>query len=156
MIVDSIGFWLVKIVPIAVGLFLLAQGVLALVSLVIAKRWPTVEGEIVASQVGEISLRGAGEIIHTCSGYVPQVKYRFPWGDQTLHGSRIVFGEKVIGAPYSSAKARVDAYRPGAKVKVFYHPKKPSLAALKHGRPAPSLVSTAFGLVLIGFGILVA
>ena len=156
MIVDSIGFWSAKLVPIAVGLFLLTQGVRALVLLVIAKRWPTVEGEIVASQVGEISLRGAGEIIHSCSGYVPQVKYRFPWGDQTLHGSRIVFGEKVVGVPYRSAKARVDSYRPGEKVKVFYHPKKPSLAVLKHGRPTPSLVSTAFGLVLIGFGLLIA
>jgi len=156
MMVESIGFWLVKIVPIALGLFLLAQGLRTLVSLVIAKSWPTVEGEIVASHVGEISLRGAGEIIHTCSGYVPQVKYRFPWGDQTLHGSRIVFGEKIIGAPYSSAKARVDSYRPGAKVKVFYHPKKPSMAALKHGGSAPSLVSTAFGMLLIGFGILIA
>ncbi len=155
MTIESISLCLLKIVPIILGLFFLIQGTKALVLSIISKRWPNVEGEIVASRVAEIRLRGAGEIIHACSGYVPRIEYRFPLDGQTLHGNCIAFGEKVTGAPYRSAKAEVDSYQPGAKVKVFYHPRKPTIAALKHGAFIPPLVSQVIGFALIGVGVLV-
>jgi len=156
MTVDSIAMWLLKIAPMVLGLVLLIQGARALILALISKRWPKVEGEIVASQVAEIPLRGAGEIIHASSGYIPQIEYRFPLDGQTLHGHRIALGEKLTGAPYRSAKARADSYRPGSKVTVFYHPRKPSIAALKLGSPAPSFVSLLAGLALISLGILIS
>lgn len=156
MVIDLAVVWLLKIVPIVLGLVFLIRGIRVLALSFISRRWPRVEGEIVTSEVAEISLPGAGEIIHASSGYVPQVKYQFPLNGRTLHGQCIAFGEKITGAPYSAAKALADSYQPGAKVTVFYHPQKPSIATLRPGKTASSFISFLVGSGLICLGVLIS
>jgi len=156
MTMDEIAVWLLKGVPLVVGGIFLFQGLRALIRSIICRQWPKAEGEVVASQVTEIRLRGAGEIIHSPSGYVPQVEYRFSWKGQTLRGSCIAFGQKITATPYPAAKALVDAYQPGSKVTVLHHPRNPSLAALKTEASGPSLVSLAAGFALICLGALIS
>jgi len=153
---DEIVVWLLKGVPLVVGGVFLFQGLRALIRSFICRRWPKAEGEVVVSQVSEIRLTGAGEIIHTANGYVPQVEYHFSWKGQTLRGSCIAFGQKKVATPYPRAKAQVDAYRLGAKVTVLHHPRNPTLAALKPEASGPSLISLAAGFALICLGALIS
>lgn len=152
----EIWLWTVIVVLLLSGLNFFARGVHSLVLVGFARHWPQVEGEIVASEIDVVTLRGAGEIIHTASGYIPRIQYSYPLRGVTLHGHRIAMGERTASAPYHSAKALADQYRPGSKVAVIYHPQKPALAALKPGRPIRPLLSVFTGALLVGLSILIA
>ncbi|MFX1511456.1 MAG: DUF3592 domain-containing protein [Promethearchaeota archaeon] len=89
-------------------------------------KWPSVEGEIVASKLG-VRFDDEGVWI-----YKPNIIYSYLVGGREYHGERII----IMQAFYPSkswAQKQVDKYPLGLRVNVYYNPDAPKKAVLEPG-----------------------
>ncbi len=93
-----------------------------------AKKWPSVKGRVLVSQVKQ-------EHKQTANGYrayfVPELLYEYTVGGQTYQGKRIDF-QVAQGTSEIWAKGIVQRFAVGQEISVYYNPKNPSEAVLEH------------------------
>ncbi len=100
-------------------------------------RWPTVEGEIIKSEVGDRNIKRDPAIF-------PVVVYSYHVNEQDYQAGRIKVGTQVISSTSDSwVQGTLDKYPLGKEVTVHYNPKSPKKAVLEPG----------FTFRIAGFGI---
>lgn len=97
-----------------------------------ALNWPSVDGEIVRSEVqSKWTTDGQGQAVYR---HRPIIAYAYSVGGQAYSGKRIDF----YGNPgYTEAKARAlcDKFPSGARVPIYYNPSNPKDAVLERITP---------------------
>lgn len=121
------------LVPGSVGLLLSLAGSFffnrALVRAFAARGWPTVEGEVTASET-RILRRGPGAMSSASVGRRTFVTYRYVVGAERFVGQRVSFGEGWDASAHTAAVV-AKRYPVGARVAVRYDPARPSSAVLE-------------------------
>jgi uncharacterized protein DUF3592 len=126
-----------------VGLGFVAAGVLDIYRGHRSHSWKSATGVIVRSFVA----KGHGDdATHT-----PVVVYRYRVGDVEHESKRIGVGIGSMG--HSEARSRVDRYKAGATVPVFYDPEAPAEAVLERGIFAKTWVSLILGTLCVAIGL---
>ena len=100
-------------------------------------RWPTVEGEIIKSEVGKRQVKRE-------PGIFPVVVYSYHVNEQDYQAKRIKVGTQTFSSTsYDWVQGTLDKYPLGKKVTIHYNPNSPTKAVLEPG----------FTWRIIGFGI---
>jgi hypothetical protein len=100
-------------------------------------KWPMVEGVVL--ECGVVSEReDAGQL------YRPVVRYRYEVGGRRFEADQIRWGEPTRYDAYTQARRRIDGYRSGRRVRVYYDPSHPGEAVLQ-----PSAVPRVRPLLVI-------
>ena len=113
----------------------------------IARSWPTVQGEILSSSVGEsmeMSSKGRGR-----PRYDGNVTYSYSVNDQSFQNDRVCFGYQKDLASYENANQIRSKYPKGKKVKIYYDPNNPEESVLQTNIPGRMIAMTVTGLVFI-------
>lgn len=134
---DSIwGFGLVSAIMFLVGLFFWAK---ALVDSNAAKNWPSIDGIVIGSVVGE-NIDLEGDVLYTAV-----VTYQY-----SVNGSSYVSHRITPGSDYyessGTAKVKADQYPEGMIVKVYYDPNAPDKAMLE----PEGFLGYGLGMMLFG------
>jgi len=116
-----------------------------------AKRWPSVPGEVVESEVKRHRRRKSVT-------YEARIRYRYEVDGKQFTGKAVVIGGEVRSSR-AKAEARCDTYPVGASPAVFYNPQGPEEACLERAHEGLwlELVGGAFGVaigLLLLFGLL--
>ncbi len=119
-----------------------------------SRRWPSVPGRIVSSDVTDVSrkVEVGDELQKLVPEHRVEIRYEF-----TLKG--VLFSGIDVGeAPEQStderwAQARAAKYPKGAEVQVFYSPKDPTRSVLEPGLRAASWIPVLVALALVVTGI---
>lgn len=110
------------------ALYMLWIGVSARSRSLRSRRWPTVLGKVVVSQVkSEIKSAAQGSQI----SYVPVIRYEYHVEGRSYASSRLNFSV-VQGISEDWARGIADRYPVGKEVVVYYDPQKPSESVLEH------------------------
>ena len=131
----------------AAGIALIVVGIAQRSQLVAARRWATVDGEILAARVIEDENADGGK------RYEPDIQYAYTVDGVRHLGTR---RQLIVLAPLSRAYAEgiVQRYAPGSRATVYYDPGQPRDAVLEiPTTSALPLVYTAAGLGLSIFGV---
>ncbi len=112
--------------------------------------WPSTEGEIVSTRILPFPSRYTSHEV--------RVRYRYHVNGKEYHSSTVNPTHYAFGGK-EAAQVGADRYPAGAKVTVYYDPKKPQPAVLQRGdppsRPSRILLTSAailcflFGLVIL-------
>lgn len=141
------------------GFVCLSSGMQSVVSLVLSRRWPTVEGIVVESTV--LTPREAREYAtpgedaslpsREPSGYVPLVRYEFTVDGTRYESARISPFDGPISRRHWAA-AVVDRYPRGSPVSLRYDPADPTRSYVRPWVRSSSLVFSGVGLLLLAVG----
>jgi hypothetical protein len=109
-----------------------------------AKRWPSVQGEVVESEVKRHAHRRRKSVT-----YEARIRYRYEVNGTPYTGKAIVIGGEVRSSRVKAA-ARCEKYHVGATPAVFYDPSNPETACLErvHEGLWLELVGGAFGIAI--------
>ena len=91
-----------------------------------SQTWPRAAGQVLASSVETSQSDGM-------TMYRAEVRYKYNIGNRELVGSRVFFGDQFKVSWSGPANELSAKYRPGAAIRVAYHPEDPSLAVLEPG-----------------------
>jgi hypothetical protein len=117
---------------------LLGAGILSIKTL-LAMRWPTAPGVVVATRI-DSSSDSEG------TSYSPVVVYQYQVGERAYQNDLLAFGAKNYSGGYGGAERTIRKYPVGAGVRVFYNPGNPQKSVLE--------VRAASGPLLIFLGVL--
>jgi len=123
---DEIGIRKILILYFLVFVFLLGSlfWAKALFDANVAKNWPSVDGIVISSLVGErIDLEGD-------VAYTAVVTYQYSVNGSSYVSQRIALGSETYDSS-RSAKVKADQYPEGMIVKVYYDPDFPDKALLE-------------------------
>lgn len=134
----SVTQWIWVTVTLA-GIAALWPGMLNLQRMLLCPGWPTVSGVIEKSELKRGLLR-EGLLKHQYD-----MLYRYTVNGKAYQSGRISFAGTLPGN--HDIQGLLDAYRPGDKVEVRYHPKHPELAAIEADVSWRGGKLTLFGLV---------
>ena len=98
-----------------------------------AKRWPAVEGVVIASKTESHKTRSGGTRGPLVTMYEPMVEYSYVVEGREYSSTRVSFGAEVSTQARERAAQRAGRYPEGAKVVVHYNPKHPTVAVLETG-----------------------
>lgn len=138
------------LVPVGIGVYLIAKHLTAAIKAVRSKEWPTVEGEIRESYLGHKDADDRGEI------YEPIVRYKY-----FVEGSGFL-SRKLSWNPRTSrdkekVQSQIDQYPEGGIATVYYNPADPWEAVLKtEAHDTFKRIVTGFAFVIIGFAIAIS
>ncbi len=109
-----------------------------------SSRWPTVEGEIIQSEVGKKLGRRPG--------LFPVVVYSYHVNNQNYQAKRIKVGTQEFASTDESwVQGTLDNYPLGKKITVHYNPKAPMKAILE---PGFTFRITGFGIAALVFYVI--
>ncbi len=122
-----------------------------------AKKWPTVQGRIIASRVRSEGYTVTGEGESGPTGmqlWEPRVRYEYEVQGRVYLGSRISFGgwRPTIGGASDVA----ESHPAGTTWTVSYDPEDPANSVLEPGTPGASVLELCLGLGLLIAGTLVS
>ena len=123
---DEIGIRKILILYFLVFVYLLGSffWAKALFDANVAKNWPSIDGIVISSLVGErIDLEGD-------VAYTAVVTYQYSVNSSSYVSQRIALGSETYGSS-RSAKVKSDQYPEGMIVKVYYDPNSPDKALLE-------------------------
>lgn len=107
------------------------------------RRWPTVEGEVISSEISQ------------SRGLAPIVRYRFELNGQAYVDSTDMglpaFGGRVNRI--EASEAVVHYYHPGRKVKVHYNPLNPRQSSLRVGPTWDIYMKLSLGAFMVSLGV---
>ncbi|WP_128003581.1 DUF3592 domain-containing protein [Piscinibacter defluvii] len=109
-----------------------------------SSEWPSVPGRIVSSQLGSVYCGESGG----CT--IPEVRYVYSVGGQSLTGNRVSF--MTVATNLSFATKTVEVFPRGSKVTVYYDPKAPAHSVLQNGLDLslPCAIISALAFLVIG------
>jgi hypothetical protein len=113
--------------------------------------WPTTSGVVLHTGITEDQAREAGGR-NTYIFYSADLKFRYRVNGHDYTTDTVQFGRAVGSGDISAAAILMLRYPEGAKVKVSYNPKDPSLATVKAGVNSDVALYIIWGAVLILFG----
>jgi hypothetical protein len=131
---------------LGIGLSCLGLGTWLLLQELAPRRWPQVNGTIVASR---IEFSGG----YRASQYLPIIEYEYRYHEQLFKSTRRRAGNYVSGEQ-GRAEAMIERYPIDSSVRVFIHPKQPAVSALEYGINFLSLVPLGFGILLTSLATL--
>lgn len=149
-------FVAVRIIPaftILVSVFAMALGVTSTRLARESRTWPTVDGEIVRSDIAEEldrSSRTRGVVT-----YRPIVHYRYRVAAADYTGERVAFGEYATN-DRSAAEGVVQRYPIGRRLPVHVRPAAPGTAVLEVGDHGLPWFYLALGTAFLVVGLLLA
>ncbi|WP_230411843.1 DUF3592 domain-containing protein [Denitromonas iodatirespirans] len=116
-----------------------------------SRKWPSVSGEVVRSELSKKTTRGTGTTVSKV--YEALVEYSYMIGGKSFTSRRIEF--LYLRSNSESFHQKLLSHYPlGAQVQVFYNPDKPSEAVLKPGISSGGWFLVAFlAIVLSVLGI---
>ncbi len=115
--------------------------------------WPSVDGEIVGSDIVEetsSARTGRGTVT-----YRPTIRYRYRVGDADYTGERVALGEYAT-ENRADAEAVVQRYPIGRRLPVHYRPSAPNVAVLEVGDHGLPWLFGALGSVFLLAGLVLA
>jgi len=134
----------------AIGV-LIAYGTLRTrVKVAASRRWPTVTGTVLVSEVAVQSSRNtSGQPIKIYSADIP---YEYKVGDKYCTGDAVKLGGSIETSRRDSFEALVVRYPVGRKVRVYYDPSDPVTAMLEPGELGGvfNMMMVALGFVVVG------
>ena len=112
-----------------------------------SNNWPSVVGEIVSSFIGEQQTRD--HVFHE-----PIITYSYNVGGRDYQAKRVVIGQWAHAGNLAWTEQKVQKYRPGKSVTVYYNPNSPEMAVLEPGMN-PQIRSKWIGVSVCGccFGV---
>lgn len=150
-------FIAIRVVPaftILIGVSAIALGLQTTRLARESRTWPTVDGEIVASEIVEDAQAGV-RTTPTNVTHRPVVRYRYRTGGTDYTGERVAFGEYATNER-TDAEAVIQRYPIGRRVPVHVRPNAPDTSVLEagdHGLPWFYLV---LGAAFLLAGLLLA
>lgn len=133
---------------VTAGMFLFLRNVWLLLGAVESRRWPNVQGLVVASQVEDKTDSEGGRL------YRPRVSYRYSVNGQDFVGERACFGDADYVGWALFARDIVARYRVRSPVTVHYDPSDPADAVLEPGLNGLLFSTLIFSIAFLGFSIL--
>jgi hypothetical protein len=115
--------------------------------------WPSVDGEIVKSDIVEetsSARTGRGTVT-----YRPTIRYRYRVGDADYTGERVALGEYAT-EDRAAAEGVVRQYPTGRRLPVHYRPRAPDVAVLEVGDHGLPWFYVALGSVFLLAGLMLA
>ena len=109
------------------GLLLLFDYVVSNLVAGASRFWPSVQGQIVSSQITHSTSTSHG---HSSTTYEPKVQYTYTVNGTAYQGHNIGFGVTVSG-PRDEAEQALKPYPVGAACTVYYGPKNPAVSVLE-------------------------
>jgi hypothetical protein len=131
----------------AIGLFLSIQYRRNMEKAKASRFWPSVEGEVISSQITHLDEDGADE-------YRPNIVYHYKVESREYEGHAAAFG--MEGAAFRRRDSAERAQRPypvGARVLVHYDPSNPSVSTIEAGNTGWALQNRSLGLVIALAGL---
>jgi len=141
-----------------VGIALLILGTVTYMTGTASKEWPTVQGTMLVSEVESRTSTtggGPGRTSSTSTSYAPRVEYRYEVDGEAHTGTRFELLERGEGKR-AEIEAKLEQFRQGAQVAVYYDPDDPTKSVLKPGTPDAMGIPFLLGFValLVGGGIM--
>ena len=138
------------IVPLLIGVGLLALGWFQFRKVMASRAWPAATGRIVAAKVGRETQQGdADEPDRTV--FFPSIEYEYEAGGMRQRGNRIAFDQRTYSKP-GEAEMVLEGFPVGGAVEVFYNPGKPGEAVLEK-RGSSGVVLMAVGGLMSVLGL---
>lgn len=109
------------------GLLLLFDYVVSNLVAGASRFWPSVQGQIVLSQIMRSTDTSNG---HSSTTYEPKVQYTYTVNGIVYQGHRIGFGMTVSGSREEAEQA-LKPYPVGAACMIYYGPKNPAVSVLE-------------------------
>lgn len=115
--------------------------------------WPSVEGEVVRSEIVEdVSSARTGRGTRT---YRPVIRYRYRVGEAVLEGDRVALGEYSTESR-ADAEVVLQRYPAGRRLPVYVRPGAPDTAVLEPGSHGLPWFYAAVGVVFLLAGLVLA
>ncbi len=119
-----------------------------------SQSWPSVSGTITQADLG-VDSNLTGPSMTPNRTYKASIGYRYMVGSRVYSGDTICIGGVLNTSFKSRAQDRLDRYREGATVSVYYNPDKPENSCLeRHGEIALFGYLIGGGMALFGLLIL--
>lgn len=119
-----------------------------------SQSWPFVNGTINQSGL-DVDSRQTGPSMTTNRTYNANIGYRYMVGSKVYTGNTICIGGVLNTSFKSRAQERLDRYREGSTVSVYYNPEKPEISCLeRQGEIATFGYLIGGGMALFGLLLL--
>ena len=144
------GHRALSLAALVLGVAMTLWGIQTLRYAVASKHWPMAGGEISSWRVGQ-----GPDAVSRDYAYHDEARYTYSVNGQQYTGWRVRFGVATGIKPFGSKSQQLEVvyrYPPGTKIKVYYNPADPSVAALQPGADWESTLGLAVGLVIASFG----
>ena len=132
--------------PLPFGIILLALGAWQVMRARNGRRWQTVDGEIIESQV----VNGGSSFL---PNWQPRVRYRYSVGGVRYESSRITFAADREGDIRWLAAGDAEKYPQHAKIRVYVSPEDPAIAVLDPEVPWRVSFNLILGGLFVAYGI---
>ena len=120
-----------------------------------SRDWPSVEGEIVGSDVVEERTQSQSRAGDDRRVYRSAIRYRYRVDGADYEGDRVSLGEYAT-ENRADAEAVTRRYPPGRRVPVHYRPGEPDASLLEPGSGGLPWLYTAIGSVFLLAGLVLA
>lgn len=111
-------------------------------------QWPTVVGEVITADVGQIAGTQTG------SGWTIRIRYAYEVDGLEFQGDRMTFSRRIGGRTRVQADDELRQYVPGGPVLVHYNPERPQRAVLEPGPDRRAYFGLTVGIGLIVIALL--
>lgn len=131
----------------ALGLIIIATGVVGALPGRGSLKWPSTEGEILSSEVAFDPMSGRERA---------QLRYRYTVDGKSYTGSRVTFnGDTLFSAGSGEARAaEVQRSPAGQAVRVYYDPADPARSVLVPGSGPQSMIPIGIGGLFFVLGLI--
>ena len=147
--------FLIAVIFVAVGVFLVSWGRGMLETARASRSWPHVDGTVLESRVDSyVSTTGSGSKKRRTTMYQADVRVRYEVEGQVYETNRVSL-QDVSSSSAGSVKKIVRRYPKGKRVKVYYDPQAPAVAVLQPGASWVTYVPLGFGIIFAGAGCLI-
>jgi hypothetical protein len=115
--------------------------------------WPTVEGQVISSEVEmHRDTSGTGRHRRSSTTYHAEVLYEYTIKGVKYSSNRVSFGQHGSSNP-THARQIVSRYPPSKNVKVYFNPNKPEISVLEPGTTWASYMPLGIGIIFSFAGI---
>ncbi len=138
-----------------VGVFVTKWGAKTLDNAKESMDWPTVQGQVLHSEVVREKKSNSGSRSSGGSSvtYNADVMFEFKLKGDTYSSDNVSFGQYSSSDP-SEARKIVRDYPQGSSVTVYYNPEDPDVSVLEPGVTWSSYIIWGMGLLFSGIGVL--
>jgi len=139
--------FLLVLLLIVSGLYLIWTGVSGMIFSQTAKSWPTVQGTVHVKNVWTRHGR------HGFKDYIPVVRYYYELNGAAYTSEKITH-ESMSASTKADAMKMLSPYFVGMPTTVHYNPQNPSDAVLQIDHPSRGLLKVGLGMLVLLLGLL--
>jgi Protein of unknown function (DUF3592) len=133
---------------IAIGAFVAYGTLRTRVKTTTSRRWPTVTGAVIVSEVAARPERNASG--RPTKVYRADIQYQYQVSGESFTSETVALGGSIETSSRGRFDAQVARYPVGRKVRVYYDPSDPATAILEPGE-----LGGVFNMMMVALGFLV-